>query len=276
MIHTGSFKYNEVLGMKFGYGLLSKPKMFVHTYFVDGLLIDTGQSRCRKQVLSTIKNLALEQVVITHYHEDHSGNISGVKQLFDIPFYASEACCEIMKNPPNISFPQKILWGNREAQHDLIPLGDIIKTKQFNFETHAIPGHASDMIALYEPERKWLFSADLYVNDYIAYFLKEESMGTQIQSIRKILNLDFDVLFCSHNPQMQGGKQKLKNKLAFFESFFEQVKTYYDKGYTAKEAFTQLKLKEHGYIKLFSNNNLSKLNMVNSIIRDINNGLMPL
>ncbi len=270
-----SFKHNEVLGMKFGHGLFSKPKMFVHTYFIDGLLIDTGQSNCRRQVLSAIKDLNVEQVLITHYHEDHSGNIKGVKQLFDVPVYASEKCCEIMKNPPRISLPQKILWGNREAQHNLIPLENTIETTNFTFEIHPIPGHAIDMIALYEPNRKWLFSADLYVNSYIGYFLKEESMATQIQSIKKVLNLDFEVLFCSHNPQFKGGRKLLEKKLVFFENFFESVRVLHDKGFSPKEIFKHLGLKEHGYIKQFSSNSLSKFNMVNSVVRDIENECLP-
>ena len=92
---------------------------------------------------------------------------------------------------------------------------------------------------------------------------------TQIQSIRSILALDFKVLFCSHKPQLNNGKQLLKEKLLFLESFFENVSRLFEKGYSINEIFQSLKLREYWMIRLLSGGNLSKLNMVKSVIRDL-------
>ena len=127
------------------------------------------------------------------------------------------------------------------------------------------------MVALYEPSRKWLFSADLYINSYIDYFLKSESIAEQIQSTKKILKLDFNELFCSHKPQLKNGKQQLEKKLRFLENFFQEVAAYHEKGYTANEIFKTMGLKENQLVKTFSGGNLSKMNMVQSAIRDLGN-----
>ncbi|NRA48755.1 MAG: MBL fold metallo-hydrolase [Phaeodactylibacter sp.] len=82
MKHTETFNYDEIIGMKFGAVLFGKPKLFSHVYFVDGLLIDTGHSRMRKQVATLTKELPVEQMFITHHHEDHSGNIEVLQQQF--------------------------------------------------------------------------------------------------------------------------------------------------------------------------------------------------
>lgn len=271
MFISQSFKHEEVVGLKFGYHPISTPKLFTHIYFIDGLLIDTGQSKVRNTIKSEVRKLDVQQVFITHHHEDHTGNISEIKEIHNCNVYASALCCEIMKNPPKLSLAQKLTWGGRVSQQDLIPKKEIIKTKKFSFHIIPIPGHAPDMVALYEPTKKWLFSADLYLNSYIDYFLKDESMADQIKSIKKILRLDFNEMFCSHKPQLKNGKTQLIKKLKFLESFFSDVSSLYEKGYSANEIFKYLKLKENWPVRLLSGGSLSKLNMVRSVIRDLKN-----
>lgn len=40
-------------------------------FFVDGLLIDTGHSNAQKMALKTFETLPIEQILLTHYHENH-------------------------------------------------------------------------------------------------------------------------------------------------------------------------------------------------------------
>jgi len=265
-----SFKHEKVIGFKFEALPILKSKMYSHIYYVDGLLIDTGHPKVRKQVLKATQNLEVNQIFITHFHEDHTGNLETLQKQFHCKAYASQLCSEKMKKPDKLSLAQKLLWGNRKPFFDLNAKKKILETANYTFEIIPIPGHSPDMVALYEPNKKWLFSADLYINSYIGYMLKTESIAIQIKSIKTILQLDFDVLFCGHNPQLKNGKEKLKEKLNYLESFFEDVKNLHEKGLSANKIFKQLKLKEMTFIKLLSGGNLSKLNMVNSVIRDLN------
>ncbi len=271
MTITDTFQHETVKSYKFGYSPVGKPKLYVHVYYVDGLLIDTGQSRASREVLRRIGEWDVRKIFITHHHEDHSGNLNLLQAHFNCPAYASETCCALMKNPPKISLAQHIFWGNRPPNHQLIPPKETIHTDKYNFQIIPIPGHASDMVALYEPHKKWLFSADLYVHHYINYFLKNESVKQQIESIKRILKLDFEVLFCAHNPQFTGGKSLLEKKLIFFENFYAQVSELQEKGYTAKQIFKQLNFSENRFIQFISHGNLSKMNMVKSVIEDVEN-----
>lgn len=269
MVITQSFEYEEVLGLKFGYSPFGRPKMCSHIYFVDGLLIDTGHRKMRKKILSDTQKLSVEQMFITHFHEDHTGNIKPLREMHSCVVYAPQLCCQIMKNPPKLSLAQKLTWGDREPCYDLKPIHEVIETNKFHFRLIPIPGHSPDMVALYEPERKWLFSADLFIHSSIGYVLNDESIMDQIESTRTVLKLDFDVMFCSHRPQLSNAKHKLKSKLNFLESFFHDVSMLYDKGYSPKEIFNRLRLKENWYVKLLSGGKLSKMNMVKSVIRDL-------
>lgn len=263
-----SFKFEEVQGYKFGKSLSGIPKLCSHIYFIDGLLIDTGHIRMGDDILDTLKDLPVDQIFITHHHEDHSGNIKALQEHFDCPVYGSQLCSDMMKEPPSISLSQKMTWGDRPANDKIKPINGSINTAKHKFDIINVPGHARDMVVLYESDKKWLFSADLYVNSYIGYFLRDESITQQIESIKKVLALDFDVLLCGHNPQFKDGKTKLKKKLVFLESFKDNVLTVYKKGKKPEDIFKHLALKEFWVVKLISGGALSKMNMVKSVIRD--------
>lgn len=261
-------QHQDVEIFKFGYWPFGRPKMFSHLFFVDGLLIDTGPSRMRKEIWQAVSPLAVEQIFITHHHEDHTGNLATLQSHFACPAFASAKCVELMKAPPPISFAQWLTWGPRPAFRGLTETMDRLNTPTHSFEIYPVPGHAEDMLCLYERERGWLFSADLWVSDRIRYFMRAESVRQQIASIRKVLELDFDVLFCSHNPQFEGGKQRLVNKLQFFQEFYGKVAEQYHRGLAAKQIIQALALKENWNIRLTSGGELSTLNMVKAVIRD--------
>ena len=269
MVITESLKHQEVLGLKFGYAPIGRPQLWVYIYFIDGLLIDTGQRRASKQILENTENLAVDQIFITHHHEDHTGNIRAMQEKHSCEVFGSEKCRQIMKNPPGISTAQWLVWGNRDAYDHIQPISETLKTNKHHFQIIPIPGHSPDMVALYEPQQKWLFSADLFINSYIGYFLEGESMRDQIESTKRILELDFDIMFCAHNPQLTDAKSSLKRKMDFLESFFEQVATLHNKGYSDRQIFKSLKLKEDHFVKFLSGGQLSKINMVRSVVSDI-------
>lgn len=268
MIVSKTFTFEKIWALKTGVRFWGKPKLFSHIYFIDGLLIDSGQARARKSIFQNCLSLKVKQLFITHHHEDHSGNIAPMVQQFNCKTYASQACVNIMKKPPPLSFVQKLSWGNRPAYTNLIPLEKELKTEHYTFQLIPIPGHAPDMVALYEADQKWLFSADLFIHPYIGYFLENESILQQIKSIKKILRLDFKVMLCSHNPQFEKPKEALTQKLHFLENFYGQVIQHYEKGINENQIFKLLQLKENHFVKLLSNGKLSKINMLKSAIRD--------
>lgn len=268
------FQHDQVLGFKFGYHPYAKPSLHTHIYHVDGMLIDTGQSHMQSMILDKTKNLKIDKILLTHHHEDHTGNINALRNHHQCEVFGSELCYEMMKRPPKISWAQKMVWGDRPANFHITPIKYKIETKNFEFQLIPIPGHADDMIALYEPNKKWLFSADLYINSFIGYMLKDESIMRQIQSIKTILELDFDLLFCSHNPQLIDGKSALQKKLQFLENFRGRVGALHQKGYSAKEIFKALNLKENAFVKYASFGHLSQMNMVKSVIREFDNHKM--
>ena len=262
--------FEDVVYWKMGYAPLGEPSMFVHMYLIDGLLIDTGLPHLEQQVVKSLKKEQVTKIIVTHHHEDHSGNITAIKQAKDIEAWGSPKCSEILKKPPRVSPAQWITWGqNKKA--DVLPLDNTlaIVTEHFSFQIIETPGHAVDHICLYEPNKGWLVSGDIYVHDYIKVFMREESIYQQVQSIDRLLTLDFDVMFCGHNPQFQKAKERLQAKKIFLQEFFEKVKIAFERGQNQTEIMKTMNIKEDRWIKTLSLGRLSRLNMVRSVIRDL-------
>jgi len=259
---------DKVQGFRFGSWPFGRPPFSVYSYFIDGLLIDTAQSNMRKEVLASLSSLPVEQIFITHHHEDHSGNLIPLKAHFNCSVYASAKCIELMKNPPKLSFAQWLSWGKAEPTDQITKTPSFIQTPNYNFQIIPIPGHAIDMVGLYEANQGWFFSADLFVHERVKFFMRAESMSQQIQSLQNVLLLDFEVLFCNHNPQATNGKKKLQSKLQYFQAYYGTVSQLHQKGYTVPAIIREMKLKRNWPLRFMTQGNISVANMVKSVIRD--------
>jgi glyoxylase-like metal-dependent hydrolase (beta-lactamase superfamily II) len=63
--------FGEVVQINMAREIEGKAAFWVSAYLVDGLLIDTGCSYTAEELLAYLQDMKLEQVVNTHYHEDH-------------------------------------------------------------------------------------------------------------------------------------------------------------------------------------------------------------
>jgi len=257
--------------VKMGYSLIGKPSMYVHTYMIDGLLIDTGISKLRKEFIEEIQQHKIEQIVISHHHEDHTGNLSELQSALQLEAKAHPLTIDLVSRPKSISLARHMSWGCiTPTTCGILDLVVPIETNHYNFEIHHIPGHAVDQIALYEKSQGWLFSADLYLTSYPKIFMDNESILTSIKSLDSMLVLDFDVLFCCHRPRYENGKSFLQEKKQYLEEFYGKVIREYQEGNEPRQILKALGLKEHHQIKLLSQQEISSINMVRSCIRDYN------
>jgi glyoxylase-like metal-dependent hydrolase (beta-lactamase superfamily II) len=242
----------------------------VYTFLLDDLLVDTAQRHNRENILAVAKQHNVQKIILTHHHEDHSGNVAHLMKELNVDAYAHPKTVAILSDGYKISPLGRLLNGEVERAN-LKPLleSDIIQTQNYSLKPIYTPGHCIDHYCYYEKDKGFLFSGDLYVADKIKYFAPYESMFTQIESIKKLVALDFDTLFCSHNPKVTGGKQRLQNKLQFFEDFVGKVSSYYHEGKKSKEIFALMNMKENYYYKVLTAGNFTAENMVKSVIKDL-------
>ncbi len=260
--------FGEVKGYEIGLSKIGTPKMMSYFYIFDGVIIDTAFKHMRKEVLEITRGKKIDKLLLTHFHEDHTGNSAALKRMHNIDVFCNELSREKLKESFKIFPYQKVFFGKSEPLQ-ATPCPDEIKTENYRFIPIHTPGHSKDHTVYLVPEKGYLFSGDMYLADRVKYFRSDEKIKDQIESLKKILNYDFEALFCGHNPKPHNGKQGLRNKLQFLEEKYGEIKELWIKGNNRKEIMKKLNYKEVYDIKLISFGNISMENMVKSVIESL-------
>ena len=223
-----------------------------------------------KVVLELLSKKSLTRSVLTHHHRDHSGNATMIGRQHVIPVIAHPLAVEKLRFGFPILPYQRLVWGKAPAVA-ITPLEGSVETNHFTFTPVHTPGHSKDHTVFFEKQCGWLFSGDLYLGERIKFFRADEDLGDRIDSLRKIMALDFDILFCAHNPCLKNGKQNIKNKLQFLEDFYGNVWKLAEKGHTEKAVIKALDPKNDRGIKWLTMGNVSFANMVRSALAPSSN-----
>jgi glyoxylase-like metal-dependent hydrolase (beta-lactamase superfamily II) len=163
---------------------------------------------------------------------------------------------------------QHYMWG-ASTPVSMLPLPVIIESDRFMLEPIHTPGHSKDHVVFYAKANGWLFSGDLFLAERIKYFRSDEHMKDQIASLKKIKALDFNALFCAHNPKPKNGKKSIANKLQFLEDLYGNVQRLWEKGLSLDDMTASIGLKEDYLIKMFCMGNVSMKNMIRSAVKSL-------
>jgi glyoxylase-like metal-dependent hydrolase (beta-lactamase superfamily II) len=260
--------FGEVEGIRLGYGPIGPPLMSVFMYVVDGLVIDTGQHHMQKYVIEQLKDKKLNQIILTHHHEDHSGNAAAIQKKYCIDVSGHSLTAKKLRSGFKILPYQHYLWG-KAPPVEVNALDSPIATDRFKFKPIHTPGHSKDHTVYFEEQNGWLFSGDLYLAERIKYFRADENFLDQIHSLRKVLEFDFEVLFCSHNPCLKKGKSKLRNKLQFLEDLYGRIHASIEEGLSKKAIVKKLNVHNDRLAKWLTLGNISFAHMIKSAIHSV-------
>jgi len=162
-------------------------------YLLEGkkraLLIDTG-TKCDSldNVIGHITSKPLE-VVITHVHPDHAGNISYFERIYIHPA------------------DTVLLQGNYQGKVSFVKDGDQFDLGSRVIEVSHMPGHTPGSIILLDRKNKSCFTGDAFGSGQVWLQLKPFTpMAVYAQSCRKMLEImDEGVtkIYCGHYPYVK-------------------------------------------------------------------------
>lgn len=235
-------------------------------YRIGETLIDTGPPNQWKKVLQFAQETPPSLVLLTHHHEDHSGNSQRLKETFGSKVLAPELSRQLLAEGFPIQPYRRFFWGvppKVEAE----PLPPVIEDRAgYVWEVVPTPGHADDMVCFYEPRRGWLFSADLYVASKVRYARPEDRISLEIASLRRVLKLPIEKLFCSHRGPVENGHQALSKKLAYLEDLRAQVFDLWNRGLPRLEIQRRLIGPEDG-ASFLSGQHFCKTNLITACLQ---------
>ncbi len=238
----------------------------VFSFLVDGLLVDTGLAYLHKPFMQWLAQFPPSQLVLTHHHEDHSGNAAAALKQFGIPGYAHPLAVEKMHSGFSLH-PYRLVMFGKPGTCELQPIAPRIETPNYVFDVYKTTGHADDHICLHEPNQGWLFSGDLYLGRRVQVGKKEESIPLQIASLEKLLTLDFDQLYCCHLPRLTQGKTYLREKYDFLVSSRDTILELNRRGLSMGEIRKEMRWPEKWLWRALTLNDVSATHLINSVIQ---------
>lgn len=235
--------YGPVSGVRIGRFNKGINTSFI-VYQYQDVIIDSGPINQWQYVEAFVKQHKVNHALITHYHEDHSGNVFYLKNNCQLSVHSNELCHHKLKQPFDIPFIQKLIWGTGKAVETEVLTDKFTSNENLELELLLTPGHTEDMSCFYDKANGFLFTGDLYIASKVRYFHKDEDLTKQLHSLNKVLTLDFDTAFCPHRGIMKNGKQDITNKRDFILELAEKVKSLAKQGISVKQIQKQLLGKE--------------------------------
>lgn len=198
----------------------------IFLYALDGLMIDSGPKILEQDVVKFFEKQNIDQVVLTHNHEDHAGTAPWILKNTKVPVYLNAGAISSAHQPPVMDGYVTKMWGIRDT-FDPQPLPEKLVTRsgKYVLETIETPGHLPYHNCFIDRERGWLFTGDLYLGTKLFISYKTENVGQMIVSIEKVLaDYEFDTIFCAHAGVVEGGKARLNKKLLFLQDLQKQTR----------------------------------------------------
>ena len=265
---TRRLTHGPVEGFQFGYS----PTRFIRPipvwcYLVDGLLIDTAQRKRQRDVLSTFEDRQINQIALTHFHEDHSGNANALRQQHHCPVLAGALTGQRIANGFPLLPYERFWFGQIDPCPDVQLMPEKVQTQHYQFTTIPTLGHSDDHRVLLEQNQGWLFAGDFYIGN-LKILRRGENIYQQIEAARHLLTYNFDTLFCGHNPVLTGGRAAVEQKKQYLENLVERVQTAARSGTSEARILTLVGLKEAWFYRAFTSNDVAAAYLIRSILND--------
>ncbi len=251
-------------------------------YLIDGLLIDTGAPGGVEDFRKFVNSLGTQKIqacILTHTHEDHAGGAHMLQNEFNVPIYASEKAIPILKTGYTYPEYRQVVWGEDgvlPVDVKLLPNPISSMSGKYTFHIIPIPGHAPEQVALIEKQQEWVFVSDGIQTKYKRIFGKtsniQEDISQIYQSIRTLNQFTegmMDLTLFLPGGKLFG-KDLISEKLEELWNLRQEVQELNSQGNSVDEIVRKI-FGEQDIFALFTHGELSKKNLILSIISWINN-----
>jgi len=213
-------EHEGVKVVKCGHEIGGRVLYWVYFYAYKDILFDSGCPHTANEVFDAFKDK--KALLITHYHEDHSGGAIELQKVMKI--YAPRKSLNILQNPPEVMQYRKIVWG-QPLPVFAEPLEEKMNLGGEEIEVIETPGHSFDHVS-FLIDRK-LFCGDLVVARGQVVCMREERLLETIKSIENVLSFEFDFAYTGVGV---ASRETVEDYLAYLEELKEKAERLYREG----------------------------------------------
>ena len=265
MIHVE--QHGPVMAIRMARGFLGRPLAWTTAYWVDGLLIDTGPRCAAPELLKVLSRVPINQIVVTHGHEDTIGGLEDVHTRFrHAPIYASYRAMQVIQEPTRLRMQlyRRLVWGVPKALKQVRALDDVdntLRTSAYTFRVIETPGHSLDHVSLFEPNQRWLFSGDAFVGGLERSWARDSDLFSVIGSLQTLMSLRPERLFPSSGEVRRNPRPELAEKIASLQRLSKEVARLEAAGMSVDEVVNNL-FKGESSLRLWTGGHFSAANLV--------------
>lgn len=245
--------------------LLGRPIREVSAYAFADLLIDSGPKATASRLVEWTRGGPVRRVLITHHHEDHVGGAAALQEELGLPVLAPANAVPILAEGLRMPLYRRVVWGGVPRTFTAEPLGETVEGEGYRLRVVPTPGHAITHVCFFEERRRWLFSGDLYVHERVRLLRRIENVQQHIDSLRRVLALEPDLLLCGHAGILENAGERLSRKIAWWEGLGEEARTLRDRGRTVGEIAATLLGREE-LLTYASFGDFSKRNLIRGLL----------
>ena len=237
MIATQEFE--EVLQIKLCRYPEFIPAATVSAYLVDSLLIDSGPAHTAEELADFLRDKNVKTVVNTHFHEDHISANKFLQEHYGAEIFAPLRSVDKINKPADLFLYQEEVWGY-PIPSQVKPLSKSISTEKFTFEIIPTPGHDRDHVCLFESNRRWLFSGDLYVGTKPNVCRPTDDQWQILEDLKTVCALKPRILFPAPSNVILDPGEKLDKVIAHLEDLGRRVEELHKKGLNTDDIRQQI------------------------------------
>ena len=185
----------------------------VSTYAVRGMVIDSACSDVGGELQQWLSANGPRGLIVTHYHEDHAGNVERIAQR-GLPLWIAPQTLAHLTKPHPIGWYRRWCWGAQPALTSpvtpFVPDGlELIQT----------PGHSNDHHVVWDATTRTVFGADLFlgVKVRVSHPPHREDVRAQMASLRRVIALNPVRYFDAHRGLIPNPVVQLQKKLTWME-----------------------------------------------------------
>ena len=186
-------------------------------YLVGGILVDCGFHAARTEMDAILERERPRGLLITHYHEDHAGNVERVARR-GIPIAASTETLAKMRSPAPIRAYRRFTWGSAPPLRS-----PVAPFESDRWKLIAAPGHCSDHHIVWDEADGTLFGGDLYLGVKVRIAHPGEDPRVLVRTLREIAALGPARLFDAHRGYVPHPTPLLRAKADWTEEMIAMI-----------------------------------------------------